>query len=58
MPRRVARLDPDLVRKYREGAFEDDAPGATLIQEYDARIAALERFVGKQALELELVTGL
>ena len=30
---------------------------ADLIQEYEARIAALERLVGKQALELELLKG-
>lgn len=39
------------VRKYGEGAFDDDAEAADLIQEYEARIAALERLVGKQALE-------
>ncbi|WP_352456132.1 transposase [Mesorhizobium sp. M0040] len=38
------------VRKYEQGAFDDDAEAADLIQE--ARIAALERLVGKQALEL------
>lgn len=38
------------VRKYEEGAFDDDAQAADLIQEYEARIAALERLVGKQAL--------
>jgi len=31
------------VRKYEEGAFDDDAQVADLIQEYEARIAALER---------------
>ena len=30
---------------------------ADLIQEYEARIAALERLVGKQALELEFLKG-
>ncbi|WP_352876825.1 transposase [Mesorhizobium sp. M0959] len=40
------------VRKYEQGAFDDDAQAADLIQEYEARIAALERLVGKQALEL------
>lgn len=28
-----------------------------LLQEYEARIAALERLVGKQALELEFLKG-
>lgn len=43
--------------KYEEGAFDDDAQAADLIQEYEARIAALERLVGKQALELEFLKG-
>ena len=30
---------------------------ADLLQEYEARIAALERLVGKQALELEFLKG-
>ena len=45
------------VRKYEEGAFDDDAQAADMIQEYEARIAALERLVGKQALELEFLKG-
>jgi transposase len=45
------------VRKYEEGAFDDDARAADLLQEYEARIAALERLVGKQALELEFLKG-
>lgn len=45
------------VRKYEAGALDDDAQAADLIQEYEARIAALERLVGKQALELELLKG-
>ena len=45
------------VRKYEEGAFDDDALAADLVQEYEARIAALERLVGKQALELEFLKG-
>ena len=43
------------VAKYETGAFDDDA--ADLIQVYEARIAALERLVGKQALELEFLKG-
>jgi transposase len=42
------------VQKYGAGAFNEDATAADLIQEYEARIAAIERLVGKQALELEL----
>jgi transposase len=45
------------VRKYEEGALHADAQAADLIQEYEARIAALERLVGKQALELEFLKG-
>jgi transposase len=45
------------IRKYEEGAFDDDAQAADLLQEYEARIAALERLVGKQALELEFLKG-
>jgi transposase len=45
------------VRKYEEGVFDDDAQAADLIQEYEARIAALERLVGRQALELEFLKG-
>mgnify|MGYP006217877485 CR=1 FL=1 len=45
------------VQKYEQGAFDDDAQAADLIQEYEARIAALERLVGKQAMELEFLKG-
>jgi transposase-like protein len=45
------------VEKYETGAFDDDAQAADLIQAYEARIAALERLVGKQALELEFLKG-
>ena len=45
------------VEKYEAGAFDDDEHAADLIQAYEARIAALERLVGKQALELELLKG-
>ena len=36
------------VQKYEAGEFEDDAAAADLLQQYEARIAALERLVGKQ----------
>jgi transposase len=45
------------VAKYEAGAFDDDAKAADLLQAYEARIAALERLVGKQALELEFLKG-
>ena len=45
------------VDKYEAGALDEDAQAADLIQEYEARIAALERLVGRQALELEFLKG-
>jgi transposase len=45
------------VQKYEAGAFDEDATAADMIQEYEARIAALEWLVGKQALELEFRRG-
>ena len=45
------------VEKYEAGAFDEDAAAADLVQAYEARIAALERLVGKQALELEFLRG-
>jgi transposase len=37
--------------------FDEDAQTADLLQQYEARIAALERLVGKQALELKFSKG-
>ena len=45
------------VERYQSGAFDEDAAAADLVQQYEARIAALERLVGKQALELEFLKG-
>ena len=45
------------VGKFEAGAFDEDAQAADLIQEYEAKIAALERMVGRQAFELELLKG-
>ena len=45
------------VQKYEAGEFEEDAAAADVVQQYEARIAALERLVGKQALELEFLKG-
>ncbi len=45
------------VQKYEAGEFDEDAQTADLLQQYEARIAALERLVGKQALELEFLKG-
>ena len=45
------------VQKYEVGDFNEDAAAADLLQQYEARIAALERLVGKQALELVFLKG-
>ena len=45
------------VEKHEAGALDDDAEAADLLQVYEAKIAALERMVGRQALELELLKG-
>jgi len=45
------------VQKYEAGALDEDAQAADLVQEYEARIAALERIVGRQALEIEFLKG-
>ena len=45
------------VEKDQGGYFGEDVRAADLIRAYEAQIAALERLVGKQALELELLKG-
>ncbi len=45
------------VARYDAGSLDEDAQAADLLQEYEARIAALERLVGKQALEIEFLKG-
>jgi transposase len=35
------------VERYQAGAFDEDAAAADLLQQYEARIAALERLVGE-----------
>jgi transposase-like protein len=50
-------LIPIWVDKYERGEFDDDAVEEELIPEYEARIAALERLVGRQALEIEFLKG-
>src|SRR5271165_2000703 len=39
------------------GGLDEDAQAADLLQEYEAKIAALERMVGRQALEIEFLKG-
>ena len=45
------------IQKFEAGAFDDDAVAADTIEAYEARISALERLVGRQALELEFLKG-
>ena len=45
------------IAKYEAGEFDEEAEAADLLQPYEARIAALERLAGRQALEIELLKG-
>ena len=45
------------VTKLETGAFDDDARAADMLGGYEAKIAALERMVGRQALEIEFLKG-
>ena len=45
------------VGKYEAAALDGDVQAADLLQEYEARITAFERMVGRQALEIELLKG-
>ncbi len=45
------------VQKHEAGAFDDEAVAADAIDAYEARIAALKRLGGKQALEMEFLKG-
>jgi transposase len=45
------------VKKLETIAFDEDARAADLLQQYEAKIAALERLVGRQALEIEFLKG-
>ena len=44
------------IEKAEAGALDEDA-AAELLSDYEARIAALERLVGRQALEIEFLKG-
>ena len=43
------------VEKYERGEFDDEVEAANLLEQYEARIAALERMVGRLALENDLL---
>ncbi len=45
------------VEKYERGEFDDEVEAANLLEQYETRIAALERMVGRLALENELLKG-
>jgi transposase-like protein len=45
------------VQKAEAGALDQDAASAELLTVYEARIAALERLVGRQTLEIEFLKG-
>ena len=45
------------VAKYEAGFFDSDVVAADIVQAQEARIAALERLVGKLALENEFLKG-
>jgi len=45
------------VAKYEAGGLDSDAAAADVLADYEARIAALERLVGKLALENEFLRG-
>ncbi|MFC0201420.1 transposase [Paracoccus rhizosphaerae] len=48
-------LIPIWIDKYERGEFDDDAIEEELLPKYETRIAALERLVGRQALEIEFL---
>ena len=43
--------------KYEAGAFDEEAQAADLLQQYEAKISALERLIGRQALEIKFLKG-
>ncbi len=45
------------IEKYEAGEFEEEIEAANTFHEYEARIAALERLVGRQTLEIEFLKG-
>ncbi len=45
------------IEKHEAGKYDDEAEAADLLQEHEAKIAALERLAGRQALEVEFLKG-
>ena len=46
------------IAKYEGGAFDDEFQAVDLLQQYEPKIRALERLIGRQALEIEIPEGL
>ena len=55
--RPLAQPDPHLGRQVESGEFDPDIEAGTLLGDYEAKIVALERMVGRQALEIEFLKG-
>jgi hypothetical protein len=45
------------VQTYEAGAFDDDAEAASMLHEYEAKIAAHERKIGQLAMEVGFLKG-
>ena len=45
------------VAKAAAGEFDDEVEASNVLTEYEGKIAALERLVGRQALEIEFLKG-
>jgi transposase-like protein len=45
------------IETYDAGEFDEEIEAADTLHEYQAKIAALERMVGRQALEIEFLKG-
>ena len=45
------------IAKYESGEFDPDIEAASLLADHEAKIATLERMVGRQALEIEFLKG-
>lgn len=45
------------VKKYEAGEFDEDAEAASVLHEYEAKIAALERKVGQLTMEIDFLKG-
>ena len=60
-PFQASRHPANLIRlwaaKYEAGEFDEEAEAADLLRQYEAKIAALERLVGRHALDVEFLKG-